>query len=83
MFGAFFCEILIGMLLLFHTDLETALLFCLCSVNTGGSRGTQVKNYCSCATRDTPAGHGFSLEFLSLHVIGPLLVIIHYSFVQY
>ena len=55
----FFCEVLIEMLLLLHTDLETTLLVCLRSVTTGGSRGTQVKKYCSCATRDPPAGHGF------------------------
>ena len=83
-FGAFFfCEILIEMLLLLHTDLETSLLVCLRSVTTGGSRGTQVKNYCLCATRDPTGGSRLFIEFSSSHVIGLLFVAIHYSFVQY
>ena len=42
-FGVVFLEILIQMLLLLYTNLETTLFFSSRCVTTGGSRGTQVK----------------------------------------
>ena len=45
-FEHFFCEILIEMLLLSYTDLETTTIVASQSVTAGGSRGTQVIKYC-------------------------------------